>query len=84
MKVYFEGTGEGNAIGAFTELGNAATAAGCTVMVENPLTLATGRGRFFIDAPQVDSPEDAIAVTRALLDQIPGADEAFTLSPGQE
>jgi hypothetical protein len=84
VRVYLEGTRAGDPVGAFTIFGNAAVAAGYQVMVEDPVALASGAGRLFVDVPHVETSEDAVAVVRALLDQVPGAGAAFVLSPGQD
>jgi hypothetical protein len=83
MQVQLEGTGKGDAVTTFAQLSNAAAARKLPVRVEDPVALASGSGRFLIDVKHVNTPEDASAVVRAMLDQIPGGTAAFELSPAQ-
>ena len=82
MRVYLEGTGKGDAVTAFAQLSNAAVARRIQVMVEDPL--ASGSGRFFIVVKNAITSENAIAVVRAMLDQVAGGAVAFELSPAQQ
>ena len=84
MRVYLDGTGGGDAVTAFAQLSRDAAARGFQVTVEDPEALANGFGRFSIDAKHTHTREDAVAVVRALLDQLPDATAAFTVSPAQE
>jgi len=81
MRVYLEGTGKGDAVTAFAQLSNAAVARRIQV-IEDPL--ASGSGRFFIVVKNANTSENAIAVVRAMLDQVAGGAVAFELSPAQQ
>jgi hypothetical protein len=77
MHVYLEGTGAGDAVAAFAQFSRAAAARKLRVMVDDPVELENGSGRFLVDVGHTDTRDDAIAVVRALLDQIPGGGAAF-------
>jgi hypothetical protein len=84
VRVYLEGTGEGDALTAFAQVSRAAAARNLPVNVEDTTAFATGAGRFFVDVRNADTQEDAIAVVRAVLDQAPDAVAAFELATVQE
>jgi type II secretory ATPase GspE/PulE/Tfp pilus assembly ATPase PilB-like protein len=84
VRVYLEGTGEGDALTAFAQFSRAATARKLPVTVEDPIAIEKGSGRFFVHVRHVDTREDAVAVVRAVLDQAPDAVAAFELVPVQE
>jgi hypothetical protein len=84
VRVYLEGTGNGDAVTAFAQLSKAANHRGLVVRVEDPVALANGFGRFFVGMRHVDIQEDAVAVVRAMLDQVPDGGAAFELASVQE
>lgn len=84
MRVYLDGTGEGDALRAFAQFSRAASARRLPVTVEDPIAIANGSGRFFVHVRHVDTQEDAVAVVRAVLDQAPDALAAFEFAPVQE
>jgi hypothetical protein len=77
VRVYLGGTGKGDAVEAFAQLSRVAAARRFQVVVDDPVALASGSGRFFINVAHAETPKDAIAVVRALLDQIPGCRAAL-------
>jgi cytochrome c1 len=78
-RVELEGTGSGNPVAAFAELGISAVAHRLRVWVEDPAALTTGRGRFTIDVPNAKSTKDAVAAVCAFLAQVPGGEAAFKI-----
>ncbi len=58
MYVYLEGTGEGDAPMAFALFRRAAAARRLRVVVEDPVELEYGFGRFFVDVGHADTRED--------------------------
>jgi len=84
VRVYLEGTGEGNALTAFAKLSKAANDRKLPVRVEDPAELASGAGRFSVDVRHADTLKDAFAVVRAMLDQVPDGGAAFELVSVQE
>jgi len=83
MRVYLEGTGQGDPLTAFAQFSRAATARTLPVTIEDPVAIQKGSGRFFVDVRHVHT-QDAIAVVQAVLDQAPDAVEAFELSTAQD
>ena len=65
MRVYLEGTGNGDAVTAFAQLSKAANDRKLPVRVEDPLALSNGSGRFFVEIRHADTQEDAVAIVRA-------------------
>jgi hypothetical protein len=84
VRVYLEGTGKGEAVTAFQQLANTVLARKLRVWVEDPVALSNGAGHFFIDVKHANTLDDAVAVVRATLDQVPGAAAAFELSVAQD
>jgi type II secretory ATPase GspE/PulE/Tfp pilus assembly ATPase PilB-like protein len=81
VRVYLEGTGEGDALTAFAQLSRAATARKLAIRIEDPVAFEKGSGRFYVHVENADTREDAIAMVRAALDQAPDAAAAFELAP---
>jgi len=79
MRVYLEGTGNGDAVTAFAQLSKAANDRKLAFRVEDPLALSNGSGRFFVEIRHADTQEDAVAIVRAMLDQVPDGGAAFKL-----
>jgi hypothetical protein len=84
VRVYLKGTGKGDAVTAVAQLGRAATARKIPVRIEDPVAIEQGSGRLFVHVANADTQDDAIATVRAILDQAPGAAEAFEFAPVQE
>jgi LPS sulfotransferase NodH len=84
VRVYLEGTGQGNALSAFAQFSRAATARKLPVRIEDPVAIEQGSGRFFVHVRNADTQEDAVAMVRAVLDQAPDAAAAFELATVQE
>jgi hypothetical protein len=84
VRVYLEGTGKGNALTAFAKLSKAANDRQLSVSVADPAAFASGSGRFSVDVRHADTHEDAVAVVRAVLDQVPDGGAAFKLASVQE
>jgi hypothetical protein len=84
VRVYLQGTGEGDALAAFAEFSEAATARRLPIRIEDPVAIEKGFGRFFVHVANANTQEEAIAIVRALLDQAPEAVAAFDLAPLQE
>lgn len=84
MRVYLQSTGEGDALAAFAQFSKAATARRLPIRIEDPVAIEKGSGRFFVNVANAHTEEDAIAIVRAVLDQVPDAIAAFEVSPAQE
>ena len=84
MRVYLEGTGQGDAVTAFAKLSKAANDRKLPVRVEDSAQLASGSGRFSVDVRHADTQKDADAIVRAMLDQTSDGGSAFKLASVQK
>jgi len=64
---------------AITRLMNLAHGRGFNVRVEDPAALETGSGRMEIELPIIDEQDDARAAVQALIGEVPGGRDFFTI-----
>jgi hypothetical protein len=84
VRIFVDIDGSPTDMVAFTGWMSEVTGNGSKVLMENPAVIAQGKGRFLVEVPQAETRDEAIAIVRASIDQVPAVTGVLSVSEETE